>query len=148
MPIASVKSLRTSKVSAAGFFPAIKLIFQCKTETYLSKDRFPNEFHVTYTKKHWSNFEKCVDLLQKIKFPNLWAKKIGCPKDQFSLIIMNTFMGQDNMNIESLCLQNNCELVIVLHNLTKKFQPLVSLCTFFAYTCRSCEHSVIGIKTY
>ena len=42
---------------------------------------------------------------------------------------MNTFMGQDNMNIESLCLQNNCELVIVLHNLTNKFQTLIQAST-------------------
>ena len=33
-------------------------------------------------------------------------------------------MGQDNMNIESLCLQNNCEFVTkqIRHNLTNKFQ--------------------------
>ena len=37
---------------------------------------------------------------------------------------MDTFKGQDNEEIKSSCLQNNCELVIVPHNLTNKFQPL------------------------
>ena len=50
-------------------------------------------------------------------------KLVWMSERSISLIIMNTFMGQDNMNIESLCLKNNSELVIVLHNLTKKFQP-------------------------
>ena len=37
---------------------------------------------------------------------------------------MNTFKGQDNADIKKLCLKNGPELVIVLHNLTNKFQPL------------------------
>ena len=45
--------------------------------------------------------------------------------DQFSLIIMDTFKGQNNEKIKSLCLKiNSCELVVVPHNLTNKFQPL------------------------
>ena len=36
---------------------------------------------------------------------------------------MNTFKGQDNAVIKKLCLEKDCELVIV-HNLTNKFQPL------------------------
>ena len=36
---------------------------------------------------------------------------------------MDTFNGQDNEEIISLCWENNCELVIVPHNLTNKFQP-------------------------
>ena len=31
---------------------------------------------------------------------------------------MDTFKGQDNEEIKSLCLENNCELVIVPHDLT------------------------------
>ena len=37
---------------------------------------------------------------------------------------MDTFKGQDNEVMKSLCNKNNCELVIVPHNLTNKFQPL------------------------
>ena len=37
---------------------------------------------------------------------------------------MDTFKGQDNEEIKSLCLENNCELVIVPHDLTNKSQPL------------------------
>ena len=37
---------------------------------------------------------------------------------------MDTFKGQDNEGIKQLYLNNNCELVIVPHNLMNKFQPL------------------------
>ena len=37
---------------------------------------------------------------------------------------MDTCKGQDNVDIKKLCLKNDCELVIVLRNLTNKFQPL------------------------
>ena len=59
-------------------------------------------------------------------FPYLRAKKaeLRYLEDQFSLSIMDTFKHQDNENIKSSCLQNSCELVIRLQNLTNKFQPL------------------------
>ena len=41
-----------------------------------------------------------------------------------SLIIMDTFKGQDNDEVAKLCRKNNCALIIVPHNLTNKFQPL------------------------
>ena len=37
---------------------------------------------------------------------------------------MDTFKGQDNEAMKSLCNKNNCELVSVPHNLTNKFQLL------------------------
>ena len=37
---------------------------------------------------------------------------------------MDTFKGQDNDTLRELCSENNCEVVIVPHNLTNKFQPL------------------------
>ena len=37
---------------------------------------------------------------------------------------MDTFKGQDNDEVAKLCCKNNCALIIALHNLTNKFQPL------------------------
>ena len=39
-------------------------------------------------------------------------------------IIMDTFKGQGNDEMKRLSTKNNCELVIVSHNLTNKFHPL------------------------
>ena len=37
---------------------------------------------------------------------------------------MDSFKGEDNEEMMRLCAKNNCELVIIPHNLTNKFQPL------------------------
>ena len=44
------------------------------------------------------------------------------PLEQHALIIMDNFKGQDNDILKKLCAENNCDVVIVLHNLTNKFQ--------------------------
>ena len=46
------------------------------------------------------------------------------PGEQISLVIMATFRGQDNHHLKKLCAENYCQVVIVPHNLTNKFQPL------------------------
>ena len=48
----------------------------------------------------------------------------GYSKEQHSLIIMDTFKGQDNDTLKELCSENNCKIAIVPHNLPNKFQPL------------------------
>ena len=48
----------------------------------------------------------------------------GYPEEQYALIIMDTFKGQDNNRLRELCSENYCEVVIVAHNLTNKLQPL------------------------
>ena len=75
---------------------------------------------------HWYNLEKCEELFKVIIFPYLSAEKksLGYPEEQQSLIIMDTFKGQDNEEMKRLYAKNNCELIIVPHNLTNKFQPL------------------------
>ena len=40
------------------------------------------------------------------------------------MIIKDTFKGHDNDTLKKLCAENNCDVVIVPHNLTNKFQPL------------------------
>ena len=75
---------------------------------------------------HWYNLEKCEDLFKVIISPYLSAEKksLGYPEEQQSLIIMDTLKGQDNKEMKRLYAKNNCELIIVPHNLTNKFQPL------------------------
>ena len=59
-------------------------------------------------------------------FPYLKKVKTekGYPEEQMSLIIMDTFKGQDNETLSKLCADNHCVVVLVPNNLTNKFQPL------------------------
>ena len=89
---------------------------------------FDISFHVRFTPNHLlqSKLEKREDLFKVIIFPQVSAKKkeLGYPQDQRSLVIMDTFKGQDHKEMKRLCAKNNCELGIVPHNLTDKFWPL------------------------
>ena len=51
-------------------------------------------------------------------------EEICIPKEQYFLVIMETFKGQDNDILKKLCDKIFQEFVIVPHNLTNKFQPL------------------------
>ena len=88
--------------------------------------KFPSIFHVTFTRNHLYNLEKCENLFKVIIFPYLFAKKkeLGYLGDHGSLIIVDTFKGQDNKEIKRLYAKKNCELFIVPHNLTNNFRPL------------------------
>ena len=103
-----------------------KLIYQGKSKRCLLKFTFPFDFHVTFTTNHWSNLEKCEDLFNVIIRPYLSPKKkeLGYSEEQCSLIITDTFKDQENDEMKRLSTKNNCELVIVPHNLTNKFQLL------------------------
>ena len=48
----------------------------------------------------------------------------GYSEEQYALIITHIFKGQDNSRLRELCSENYCEVVIVPHNFTNKFQPL------------------------
>ena len=81
--------------------------------------RFLHEKPLVKSSESPGHFEKVIfPLLDQIK------ERMGYPKEQMSLVIMDTFKGQDNDELRKLCMSNNCEVVIVPHNLTNKFQPL------------------------
>ena len=48
----------------------------------------------------------------------------GYPKEQMSFVIMDTSKGQNNDKMRNFCAKNSCEIVIISHNLTNKFQLL------------------------
>ena len=98
---------------------------QDKSKRCLPKFTFPYDFYVTCTANHWLNLEKSKDLFNVIIFTYFLAKKneLGCLEQQRSLIIMDTFIG-DNGEIKRLSTKNKCELVIVPHN-PQKSSPFV-----------------------
>ena len=102
-----------------------QLIHKGKLKQYLPKVIFPSDFNITCTPNHLLNLETCEQLFQFIIFPYLSTEKRepDYPEEQRALIFMNTFKGQDN-NEGTFFQENKCELVIVSHKLSNKFQPL------------------------
>ena len=120
------KITATFTVSMTGMFLQIQLIYEGKTPRYLPRFDFPADFNFTFSGNHWSNTEKPIELFEKVIFPYLKQAKASLkyPKEQMSFIIMDTLKGQDNDVILDLCEKHMCQVVIVSHNLTNKFQPL------------------------
>ena len=116
----------TFAISMSGEFLPIQVFYEGKTKRCLLKYTFPASFDATFSENHWSNTEKSLSFFNKIVFPHFKnvRKAKGYPDEQMSLIIMDTFKGQDNDEVAKLCRKNNCALIIVPHNLTNKFQPL------------------------
>ena len=77
-------------------------------------------------RRNTGRISKNVLIYLKKLYCHIYERKrlrLRYPQEQFSLIIIDTFKSQDNEEFKSLCLENNCELVIVPHSLTNKFQP-------------------------
>ena len=115
----------TFAVSCTREFLSIQLIYAGKTERNLPKYSFPPSFSLTFTENHWSNTEKSAEFFKEVIFPYLEHTKRSksYPLEQLALIIMDTFKGQNNDTLMKLCAESNCDVVIVPHNLTNKFQP-------------------------
>ena len=47
-----------------------------------------------------------------------------CREEQYAPIIMDFFKDQDNDRLRELCSENYCDVAIVPHIFTNKFQPL------------------------
>ena len=120
----------TLGVSGVGESLPMQVIYRRKMKQGLSKFNFPKSFSVLFSENHCSNSSKSVTFFMDIIFLYLQiVKKEKCiPKDQYSLVIMDRFKGQDNDLLKKLCDKNFCKVVIVLHNLTSSLQiyPLVS----------------------
>ena len=84
------------------------------------------DFHVTNTENQWPNQLKATEHFQKVIFPYLHQIKenMTYPKEQILMVIMDTFKGQKNNNLGVLWAKKGCEIVIIPHNLTNKFQTL------------------------
>ena len=118
--------IATFTVSMTGKFLPVQLIYEGKTPRCLPRFDFLADFNVTFSDNHWPNKEKSFELFEKVIFLYLKQAKacLKYTKEQMSLIIMDTFKGQDNDAILDLCKKHMCQVVIVPHNLTNKFQPL------------------------
>ena len=104
----------------------MQLIYPGKTKRCLPNIQFSRIFQITCMENRWSNQTKAIEYFQTFIFPYLGKIKVqkGYPKEQMSLVIMDTFKGQDNDDMRKFCAKNSCEIVIIPHNLTNKFQPL------------------------
>ena len=97
-------------MSSTGKFLPTQLIYTGTTPRSLPKYYFPAKFSVGFTKNHWSNTDKSIELFDEIIFPYLQQVKDekGVPQEQHSLVIMDTLKGQDNGILKEFCSKSRC----------------------------------------
>ena len=86
----------TFAVSAVGDFLLMELIYTGYTKRCPQTFDFLCDFIITFTKKHCFNMEKAIEYFEKIIFP-FFQKTTGkhhYPKEQMSLVVMDTFKRQ------------------------------------------------------
>ena len=83
----------TFTVSMTGTFLPTQLIYDEKTPRCLRRFDFLADFNVTFSDNQWPNTEKSIELFDKVIFSYLKQAKTSLkyPKEQMSLIIMDTF---------------------------------------------------------
>ena len=109
-----------------GKFLQVQVIYKGKTDKYLSSFDFPWCFNVIYSANDWLNTTKSIEFFEQIilLYLNNFKKILSYPKEQTSLIIMDTLKGQENKVIMGLCNEIFCNVAMIPHNLTNNFQPL------------------------
>ena len=108
----------TFYASSIGKFLPIQLIYTGTTPRTLPKYDFPILFFVGFTKNHWSNTEKFIELFDEIIFPYLQQvnEEKRLPQKQHSLVIMDTFKKQDNSIVKESCSKNRKIVIKLLGN--------------------------------
>ena len=115
----------TFSISMSGEILPIQVIYESKTIRCLSKYAFSKNLDVTFFENHRSNTENAIIFLKYVfsQFNNARQTK-GYPNEQMSLVILDTFKGQDNEEVAKLCRENHSVLISVPPNLTNKLQTL------------------------
>ena len=130
VPISNCSDYRqitgTFGISMSGDFLPIQLIYQGKISRCHPRYKFPDEFHVTQTENHWSNEEKCLEMVAKILIPYVkrTTQELQLRKNQEWLLISDVFKGHWAESVKESVRRSNGKMVPVPSNMTNEFQPL------------------------
>ena len=108
-----------------GDFLPLQLIYASKTCRCHPKFKFPPEWHITHSQKHWSNEETMIQYVDNIILPYVERTKEILNKGEASaLVIMDSLKGQITEKIDKLLGDNNIHVCLLPANTTDLLQPL------------------------
>ena len=109
--------------SAVGDFLPPQVIYQGKTERCHPHFRFPSDWDVTHSPRHWSTEETMIQYVKNIVVPYVEGCRdtIG---DKPALVIMDNFRGQITAAINELLESHNIHVTLLPPNTTDLLQPM------------------------
>ena len=112
--------------SLTGDYLPPQLIYKGKTSHCHPNFKFPADWHVTHSPKHWSTEDTMVQYVKEIIIPYVDSQRdlLGADASQAALVIMDNFKGQITCSINSLLDANNIHVCLLSPNTTDLLQPL------------------------
>ena len=75
-----------------GKFLPVQLIYKGTTQRCHPHFKFPLDWNITHTKKHWSNEQTMLAYIKNIVFPFVEARRES--SDTAALLVIDNFKGQ------------------------------------------------------
>ena len=112
--------------SMEGDFLAVQLVYQGKTTRCLPQVEFPANWHVTYSKNHYSNEYTMKGYIHKIILLYITKKRLDVKlsPDYPALILVDNFKAQCTLSLLQTLDDNNVIVLLITPNCTNKLEPL------------------------
>jgi len=108
-----------------GDFLPVQLIYAGTTTRCHPKFNFPPGWHITHSKKHWSNEETMIQYIENIILPYVEAMRQNLEdEDAAALVIMDNFKGQITEKINTILEHNKIHVCLLPANTTDLLQPM------------------------
>ena len=103
----------------------VQLIYAGTTSGCHPKFNFPPGWHITYSKKHWSNEETMIQYVENIILPYVKRVRQDLGNEETpAVVIMDNFKGQITEKITSLLQDNYIRTCLLPANTTDLLQPM------------------------
>ena len=107
-----------------GDFLPVQLVYQGRTNRCHPRYKFPSEWHISHSPKHWSNEETMLQYVEIIIHPYVESVRCTLSCDSPAVVIMDNFRAQVTQKVYELLDSYNIHTCVLLPNTTDRLQPL------------------------
>ena len=86
--------------------------------------KFPSDWDITHSPKHWSNEETMFQYIKAIIIPYVEKQRDNLGEDKSALVIMDNFKGQITPCVNAILEENSIHVCLLPANTTDLLQPV------------------------
>ena len=91
---------------------------------YHRRFKFPSDWDITHSPKHWSNEEMMLQYIKAIIIAYVEKQKDNLGGDKSALVIMDDFKGQITPRVNAILEENSIHICLLPANTTDLLQPM------------------------
>ena len=107
-----------------GDFLPVQLVYQGRTNRCHPRYKFPSEWHISHSPKHWSTEETMLQYMEIIIHPYVESVRCTLSCDSPAVVIMDNFRAQVTQKVYELLDSHNIHTCVLPPNTTDRLQPL------------------------